>query len=1153
VANKWLAEILLALLDPEWSLEFHLRDLEPRNNAWMLPLSDYAKRRQVSCRRYYSRASSNRAIFIPDRQSSPPGYEAPMTSVDQHPPSPIVPRIEKQDMPRVIAIGVAYFLAVRLSYLFPDSSHVMAVIWPASGISLAALLLSPKRKWPLLLAVIGAVDFLGKISLGRSIPVSAGYMLANVMESVLSAWFISRWFASPVRFSRAAELMALLGAAVLINGFTTLFGAGTAVFAFGTPFLSAYVDWWVGDVMGMLLITPLVVIGAVAGPELRRVVRWPRIAELVLFAALFCTMLWQVFGPSNDKAFSGLGPYILVLLFGWAALRFGRCITAIALLLLALVAVGFADKSVGSVILSGGDWKHHLMFIQIYVAVITLTALLFSINVLERTEAEQKVRGSEERHRRFVDSNIVGVVIATPSGGIINANDYYLRMIGYSREEFEQGMVDWRAITPPEWLPTDEYAIRELRDLGVCTPYEKEYVRQDGTRVPVFLSDAMLPGPEEQIAAFVLDITDRKRAEEALRASEERYRALFSRASDGIFIMSLDGKLIDINESFARMHGYSTAELLQMNIRDLDTTETSQMMSERMARLVAGETLFFEVEHYHKDGHVFPLEVSTGLVSFGGKTYIQSFHRDITARKKAEGKLIYIMKAVESASDAIGISDSLGHHIFQNKALTDLFGYATAEELEAAGGGKAVVIDPKVAKEMFDNIMSGKPWVGELEMVTKSGRVFPAFERADAIRNDEGNVIGLIGIVTDVTERKRAEEVKRNLERQVQQAQKLESLGVLAGGIAHDFNNLLMVVLGHAELALGAISPMSPARNSLTEITTAARRAADLSQQMLAYAGKAVFALERVELRELVEEMAHLLKTAISKKAILNLNLERGLPPIEADPSQIRQIVMNLIINASEAIGDRSGVITVSVGATRCDEEYLRKTELHDGLAPGLYVRLEVTDTGIGMDAETRSRIFEPFFSTKFTGRGLGLAAVLGIVRAHKGTLKVYSDPGKGTTFKILLPALEDTREGVRTNDSSPLADWRGKGTILLVDDEESLIALGARMLEHLGFSVLTAADGLQAVDLYRERGKEIDLVLMDLTMPHMDGAEAFGELHRLNPDARVILVSGYSPEDVASRFAENGLAGILQKPYTLVKLREALAGLMPKRLDGGG
>ena len=403
---------------------------------------------------------------------------------------------------------------------------------------------------------------------------------------------------------------------------------------------------------------------------------------------------------------------------------------------------------------------------------------------------------------------------------------------------------------------------------------------------------------------------------------------------------------------------------------------------------------------------------------------------------------------------------------------------------------------------------------------------------------EEGHVI----VFRDVTE-------KLKLERQLHHAQKMESLGVLAGGIAHDFNNLLTVVLGRTELALNELSPMSPARENLTEIETAARRAAGLSLQMLAYAGKAAFTVERVGLPGLVEEMAHLLKSSISKKAILTLNLERGLPPIEAAPSQIREIVMNLIINASEAIGDRNGVITVSVGTTRYNEEHLQNTELYGDLAPGrLYVQLEVTDTGSGMDEKTRSRIFDPFFSTKFTGRGLGLAVVLGIVRSHKGALKVHSEPGKGATFKVLFPALEDAGEDAQTSVSPPLVDRRGKGTILLVDDEESLLALGSRMLEHLGFTVLTAADGQQAVNLYRERGKEIDLVLMDLTMPHMDGAGAFDALRQMNPEVRVVLASGYSHEDMTSRFQGKRLDGVLQKPYTLATLREALAGRMPAR-----
>jgi len=306
-----------------------------------------------------------------------------------------------------------------------------------------------------------------------------------------------------------------------------------------------------------------------------------------------------------------------------------------------------------------------------------------------------------------------------------------------------------------------------------------------------------------------------------------------------------------------------------------------------------------------------------------------------------------------------------------------------------------------------------------------------------------------------------------------------------------------------------------------------------------------------VGLGYLVEEMADLLKTSISKTVNLTLNLEKGLPPILADPSQIRQIVMNLIINASEAIGDRVGTIAVSVGATRCDAEYLKKTELHDDLPPGQYVHLEVADTGGGMDAETQARIFEPFFTTKFTGRGLGLAAVLGIVRVYKGALKVHSERGKGTTFEVLFPALAEGEDTTRSAEASSMADWRGKGRILLVDDEESLLTLGARMLEHLGFDVVKASDGRQAVNLYREQGNGIDLVLMDLTMPLMDGAEAFEKMRLLNPDARVVLASGYVSDDVSSRFKGRKPSGVIQKPYTLASLREALAGLLPERLRG--
>jgi nitrogen-specific signal transduction histidine kinase len=405
--------------------------------------------------------------------------------------------------------------------------------------------------------------------------------------------------------------------------------------------------------------------------------------------------------------------------------------------------------------------------------------------------------------------------------------------------------------------------------------------------------------------------------------------------------------------------------------------------------------------------------------------------------------------------------------------------------------------------------------------------------------------LGLRASIRDITERKMMELERGKLERQMQQTQKLESLGVLAGGIAHDFNNILMAILGHAELTQYTLSPMSPARENINQIITASHRAAELCQQMLAYSGKASLSNMHINLGELVNEMVHLLKTSISKKALLNLHIEKDTPMIEGDPSQIRQVVMNLIINASDAIGELSGVISVSVGATRCDDYYLKTTELFDNLSPGLYTHIEVSDTGCGMDAETQARIFEPFFTTKFLGRGLGLAAVVGIVRTHNGAIKVYSEQGKGTTFKLLFPSLPSNYSNNEdTNGATANTKWTGQGTILLADDEESIRAVAASMLELIGYKVLTAVDGREAIDIYNEKKNEIDIVVLDMTMPHVDGGEAFKEIRRINPDAKVLIASGYSKEDIGARFAGKGVTEVLQKPYTMKSLRESLKNI---------
>ena len=402
---------------------------------------------------------------------------------------------------------------------------------------------------------------------------------------------------------------------------------------------------------------------------------------------------------------------------------------------------------------------------------------------------------------------------------------------------------------------------------------------------------------------------------------------------------------------------------------------------------------------------------------------------------------------------------------------------------------------------------------------------------------ENGDIL-LHGVVTDVTERKLVEEERLRLEKLLFHSQKLESLGVLAGGIAHDFNNILMAIIGNADLALMSLDERSPVVENLSRIEQAAARAADLTRQMLAYSGKGKFVIENLDLNLLVEKVLPMLEVSISKKAELRLDLRRPLPSVEADATQMHQIVMNLVINASEALEDNSGVISISTGYLECDRQYLESVSLDGNVSEGLYVYLEIADTGCGMSKETMAKLFDPFFTTKFTGRGLGMAAVLGIDKGHKGSIKVYSEQGHGTIFKILLPASDRPCDLVLHGGHTD--DWQGSGTVLLVDDEETVRGIGAEMLKQLGFTPITANDGLEALAIFKST-PGIAFVILDLTMPRMDGEECFRELRLLDPSVKVIMSSGYNEQEVTQRFAGVTLSGFIQKPYKLSVLVDAV------------
>ncbi len=315
---------------------------------------------------------------------------------------------------------------------------------------------------------------------------------------------------------------------------------------------------------------------------------------------------------------------------------------------------------------------------------------------------------------------------------------------------------------------------------------------------------------------------------------------------------------------------------------------------------------------------------------------------------------------------------------------------------------------------------------------------------------------------------------------------------------------------------------------------------------MLAYSGKGKFIVKPLNLSKVVEEMAHLLDVSIAKNVILKYDFAPDLPSVEADATQLRQIIMNLIMNASEAIGEQSGIVSIRTGVTEADKAYLSETYLDDDLPEGYYVYLEVADTGRGMDEETKNKIFDPFFTTKFTGRGLGLAATLGIVRGHRGALKVYTHLNRGTNFKVLFPCSEQPAEA-STAAAPPEREWRGQGIVLVIDDEESVRVVAKQILERRGFEVLTAEDGSEGVEIFSTRSKDIVLVLLDLTMPHMDGKETFRQLRRIRPDVKTILSSGYNAQDVTNRFAGKGLAGFIQKPYRVRALLETVREVLER------
>ncbi|MFT3781588.1 MAG: PAS domain-containing protein [Nibricoccus sp.] len=648
------------------------------------------------------------------------------------------------------------------------------------------------------------------------------------------------------------------------------------------------------------------------------------------------------------------------------------------------------------------------------------------------------------------------------------------------------------------------------------------------------------------------DIRRRQQTEELLRASEQHLQSLMENSPGAIYVKDVDGRYLAVNRRFTELHGRSRDDFIGRSDFDLFPPDLAARVRKSDAQVMAGaEPLEMEESFQLIDGthvnlvHKFPLLDATGAVHG-----VCAISTDITERKRAEAEVRESRRQLESILGQLPgmafryANDGRLSPVYVSRGAAGLTGHTARDFLEKHISLEEVIHPDdrqRVRAAIAAAVKKRRSFEIEYRLIDRAGREKWVLERGQGLHDETGALLFIEGLAIDITQRKDAEAEKLLVERRLLEGQKLESIGMLAGGIAHDFNNLLTGIIGNANLASLDLPSQSPIRNNLRQIETASQRAAELCQQMLAYAGKGRFVIHPVELGQLVRSTLPLLQASISKRAKLNFDLQPDLPAVMSDPTQMRQIIMNLVINASEALGDKDGEIAITTNLVQPAADWFEGAPLAPPDPNIDFVRLEVRDTGCGMSPETIAKIFEPFFTTKFTGRGLGLSAVLGIIRSHRGGLIVRSVVGKGTIFAVFFPAEAVRKTEATITRAVTNTPWQQTGRVLVVDDEPHVLKVASGMLTNAGMTVVGANDGYEALDVFRADPSGFKLVLLDMTMPRLSGEETLHLLREIRPDVRVLFMSGYNRREVIDTLPGRHHLGFMQKPFTLQNLRESV------------
>ena len=649
---------------------------------------------------------------------------------------------------------------------------------------------------------------------------------------------------------------------------------------------------------------------------------------------------------------------------------------------------------------------------------------------------------------------------------------------------------------------------------------------------------------------------------------DDRYRQLAEALVDyAVFHVGLDGLIESWNPGAERIFGYTPDEIIGVHGSVLFVPEdVFKGEPEREMRFALETGRAPDIRwHLRKDGTRF---WATGVMvrvqgDDGAVAGLAKVMRDSSEQKQSDELLQYHLNLADAiatnAAEALFLVNADGRTTFANPSAEAMFGWSQGELIGEFLHDKLHSTCPDEASHSIAEcphmkvLVSGETLRGQEDFFRhRDGRLVPITCSTAPIMGD-GQIAGAVLVVRDISEEKLADQVEREREEALRQAQKLESIGVLAGGIAHDFNNLLTGIMGNAGMARRAVQAgrTEHAATLLGDVLKASERAADLTRQLLAYAGKGRFLVQPLDVCQLITEVSTLIRTSISKKITLVLDVPEECPAIEGDRTQLQQLVMNMVINGGEAIGDEPGTLTVRLRVEHFTERRERMRTEGFPIFPGEYIRIDVIDTGAGMDQETRNRIFEPFFTTKFLGRGLGLSAALGIVRGHRGAIGVRSEPGSGTTFTVLLPVLRATYAPPRdSEETSPDRERPGVGTILVVDDEPAVRALSESILTEAGYSVVLAEDGLQAVQQVESMGERISLVVLDLTMPRMAGAETARELRIILPSVPIVAMSGYGDLEVMERFRGAQIDDYLPKPFSPEQLVAKVGRVLAARMS---